>query len=174
MATAKGTETRPAPTSAEKPGPGGVRPGAGRKIQKKMPVIWKDGSISRPGARGSNAVQPPPAHGPVTSRLPLFRGTDGLANIATASIEEFWEKFHQYHRLQAEAEKLYLWFEDFEQSLRRDNKEFDRLLAGVQSLYTSLDEMLGKTVAGPASRPLADAAEPDQTAETETASAASQ
>ena len=154
---ARGTETGPAATST--PGPGGVRPGAGRKIQKTMPVLYKDGRIARPGARGSKAVQPPPAHGPITSRLPLFRGTDGLAEVATASIEEFWEKFHQYHRLRAEAEKLYLWFEEFEQTLARDNQEFDRMLSGVQSIYGPPAETTARIVARRPARARATAAE---------------
>lgn len=148
------------------------RPGGGRKIQKKMPVIYEDGSVSRPGARGSRAVQPPPAHGPITSGLPLFRATDGLANIATASIEEFWAKFHQYHRLQAEAEKLYLWFEEFEQKLARDNRELDRVLAGVQSIYGPPFETVARTIARRPARARAAAAE-IETPETETVPASS-
>lgn len=126
--------------SGEKPapgGPGGFRPGAGRKIQKKMPVIWEDESISRPVARGSRASQPLPEFGPITSQLPLSRGADGLATVAATAIQEFWEKFHHYHRLQAELEKLYLWFEDFEQTLARDNKELDRILAGARAAFSS-------------------------------------
>ena len=122
-------------------------PGAGRKIQKRMPVIYEDGSISRPGARGSKAVQPPPARGPITSSLPLSRAHDGLANVAVAGVEQFWEKFHQYHRLQAELEKLYLWFEEFEQTLSRDNKELDRVLAGVQALQRPPAETVARTAA---------------------------
>lgn len=117
---------------------------AGRKIQKKMPVIWEDGSVRRPSARGSKALQPPPANGPITSRLPLSRGTDGLATVATTAIGEFWDKFHHYHRLQAELEKLYLWFEDFEQALSRDNEELGRVLAGAQAIYGHSGEAPGK------------------------------
>ncbi len=134
------------PVGEEVAAPRRRAPGAGRKIQKRMPVIWEDGSISRPGARGSKAVQPPPARGPVTSALPLSRAHDGLANVAVAGVEQFWEKFHQYPRLQADLEKLYLWFEDFEQSLKRDNQELARILSGVQSLYLSPDAAsAGKT-----------------------------
>ena len=180
MATTKGTgrtEARtgtrtPAASSRSiekaKPAPSPVRVAAtraraGRKIQKKMPVIWEDGSVSRPSARGSKAVQPPPARGPITSRLPLSRGTDGLANVATAAIQEFWEKFHHYHRLQAELEKLYLWFEEFEQVLKRDNQELDRVLSGVQSIYRPPAEVLGKPIAKRPARARAAAVEPDGT-----------
>lgn len=131
---------------------GATRGRAGRKIQKRMPVILEDGSVRRPPARGSKAVQPPAAHGPVTSRLPLSRGTDGLANIAVGAVQEFWEKFHQYHALQAELEKLYLWFENFEQSLKRDNEELDRILAGAQALHRPPAEIVGKPTARPAAR----------------------
>ncbi|MHB1527596.1 MAG: hypothetical protein ACYCZN_15225 [Candidatus Dormibacteria bacterium] len=143
MVARESTEASSASASGEKPGPGvpsgtgGFRPGAGRKIQKKMPVIWEDGSISRPVARGSRASQPPPAFGPITSQLPLSRGADGLATVATTAIQEFWEKFHHYHRLQAELEKLYLWFEDFEQGLGHDNQELARILSGARGAFSS-------------------------------------
>ncbi len=142
-----GTRTAPAgsrSTSESQPIPATRRSPAGRKIQKKMPVIWEDGSVSRPSARGSRAIQPPPARGPITSRLPLSRGADDLATVATTAIGEFWEKFHHYHRLQAELEKLYLWFEEFEQMLGRDNQELERILSGVQAAYGHSPEALGK------------------------------
>jgi|GEM_PF-6868484 len=144
-------------------GEAATRARAGRKIQKKMPVIWDDGSVSRPSARGSRAVQPPIQYGPVTSRLPLSRATGGLTDVATTAMGEFWEKFHHYHRLQAELEKLYLWFEDFEQKLSRDNHELDRILSGVQALYRP-------TVGAPRT----DAADPKEaSAESETVPASS-
>jgi len=129
----KGTDEAKVPVASA---PGAVTHArAGRKIQKKMPVIWEDGSVKRPSARGSKGVQPAPANGPITSRLPLSRGADGLATVATSTVGEFWEKFHYYHQLQAELENLYLWFEEFEQTLRRDNGELEMILAGVQALH---------------------------------------
>ena len=121
-----------------------TRARAGRKIQKKMPVIWEDGSVKRPAARGSKGIQPAPAKGPITSRLPLSRGTDGLATVATSAVGEFWEKFHYYHQLQAELENLYLWFEEFEQTLHRDNGELEMILAGVQARHRPPTETSGR------------------------------
>lgn len=121
-----------------------TRARAGRKIQKKMPVIWEDGAVKRPSARGSKGVQPAPANGPITSRLPLSRGADGLATVATSAVGEFWEKFHYYHQLQAELENLYLWFEEFEQTLRRDNGELEMILAGVEALHRFPTEATGR------------------------------
>lgn len=132
---------------------GGRRPGAGRKIQKKMPVIGEDGSVSRPSARGSKAVQPPPAFGAATSRLPLSRGADGLRAVAATAVGEFWEKVHYYQKLQAELEKLYLWFEDFEQRLNRETQELEQIRAWLQALHgLSQGPSAGPAPGGPLER----------------------
>ncbi|MHB1524892.1 MAG: hypothetical protein ACYCZN_01205 [Candidatus Dormibacteria bacterium] len=67
--------------------------------------------------------------------------------MATRGVGEFWEKFHHYHRLQAELEKLYLWFEEFEQRVSRDNQELDRILLGVQAVSGSRASIVAKTTA---------------------------
>jgi hypothetical protein len=90
-----------------------------------MPLVAKDGTVFRPRAKGSRAVQPPVAFGPITSQLKL------AAAVSTLPYSEITSSMgaliREYRSLIERANTIWQQFEALEIVLRELVKEGEDL-----------------------------------------------
>lgn len=106
---------RPAtPTTARvRKAPGGH---PGRPLIPRMPLVAKDGTVFRPRARGSKAVQPPVELGPITSQLKLAQAVSTIPYPAITS--HMGALIREYRSLIERANCIWQQFEALEIALR--------------------------------------------------------